>query len=131
MNKIEFTKRELLQLEFELNGGVTHDGSITYEGFLRQYLPVNLKYELQTLSEYLVNFLNEIMEIRENLLLKHGTPNEKGVVVVNSDLFNKEFDEILNQTIEIEYPDIFLEDVKKMGRTKDDYRMLFHLIKSN
>ena len=131
MNKIEFTKRELLQLEFELNGGVTYDGSITCEGFLRQYLPVNLKYELQTLSEYLVNFLNEIMEIRENLLLKHGTPNEKGVVVVNSDLFNKEFDEILNQTIEIEYPDIFLEDVKKMGRTKDDYRMLFHLIKIN
>jgi uncharacterized protein (DUF433 family) len=36
---------------------------------------------------------------------------------------------LLNQEIEIEYPEITKEDLKDAGKTKDKYQVLFKLIK--
>jgi hypothetical protein len=43
--------------------------------------------------------------------------------------FDKEYGTLLNQEIEIEYPEITKEDLKDAGKTKDKYLVLFKLIK--
>ena len=43
--------------------------------------------------------------------------------------FDKEYGTLLNQEIEIEYPEITKEDLKDAGKTKDKYQVLFKLIK--
>ena len=150
MNKIKFTIQELLQLEFELNGGVNGNGNITYEGFLKQNLPAVLKYELKGLSKYLIDKVNMVKDVRENLILTYGKSDNYGNIVVNKyiDVFNeygnkisskydenyinyeKEYNQLLETIEEIEYPDITMDDLRSIGHTKDDYRVLFNLIKS-
>lgn len=43
--------------------------------------------------------------------------------------FDNEYNLLLNQEIEIEHPEISKEDLKDAGKTKDQYRVLFKLIK--
>jgi hypothetical protein len=43
--------------------------------------------------------------------------------------FDKEYGVLLNQEIELEYPEITKEDLKDAGKTKDKYHVLFKLIK--
>jgi hypothetical protein len=43
--------------------------------------------------------------------------------------FDKEYGTLLNQEIELEYPEITKEDLKDAGKTKDKYQVLFKLIK--
>ena len=136
MNKINFKTYELLELEFELNGGMSDDGTIEYEGFLNQLLPIALKYELQPLSEFLSNLVDNTRELKQNLILKYGEKDEQGNVAIkrNMDLFpdfEKEYEELMMRDVEISFPNILLSDIKEMGRTKDNYKVLFHLVKSN
>jgi hypothetical protein len=43
--------------------------------------------------------------------------------------FDKEYTLLLRQEKEINYPDITIDDLKKAGDTKDDYQVLFKLVK--
>lgn len=136
MNKTNFKTHELLELEFELNGGVSDDGTLEYEGFLNQMLPIALKYELQPLSEFLSNIVDNVREQKQNLILKYGEKDENGNVMITRNMesfpdFEKEYEELMLANNEISFPDILLSDLKEMGRTKDNYKVLFHLVKSN
>lgn len=135
MNKITFKTHELLELEFELNGGVSDDETLEYEGFLNQMLPIALKYELQPLSEFLSNLVDNVRERKQNLVLKYGEKDKDGNVMITRNMqsfpdFEKEYEELMLSDVEISFPDILLSDIKEMGRTKDNYKVLFHLVKS-
>ena len=43
--------------------------------------------------------------------------------------FDKEYGTLLNQEIEVEYPEIKLQDLKEAGKSKDKYQVLFKLVK--
>jgi hypothetical protein len=45
--------------------------------------------------------------------------------------FDNEYSTLLNQEKEIEYPTITKEDLKDAGKTKDNYKVLFKLIKKD
>jgi hypothetical protein len=142
MKNITLNLGEILQLESEINGSINQDGQVTYIGFLRTNLPILLKYDLMSLSEYLLNERKKIDTLRDSLVLKYGKKDENdmtklepifeenGIKVINPKYveFNEEYKKLLNQEIEITYPEITKDDLKNAGNTTDNYKILFKLI---
>jgi hypothetical protein len=149
MNKKTLTLGEIRQLGDEINGLLNKEnGSVIYEGFLNQKISVLLKYELTDLSEFLEKEKSKIESIKDELILKYGVQDEKGTKLdmwlIDKDDDGKilsktlnpnyiQFDEEMSKLMvvekEIEYPDITKEDLKNIGETKDNYQVLFKLIK--
>lgn len=143
---------EILQLESEINGFTNpQTGEKIYEGFLKQNLSVLLKYELSELSENLTTERKRIESVRDELIQKLGEADENGGIIVrmfddvkdeegnvigkkyteNYVEFDKQYGELLKSTKEINHPEITKEDLKKAGDTKDNYKVLFKLIKKD
>lgn len=143
---------EILQLESEINGFTNQQtGEKVYEGFLKQNLSVLLKYELSELSENLSKERKRIETVRDELIQKLGETEENGGIIVrmfdevkdeegnvigkryteNYIEFENQYGELMKNTKEISHPEITKEDLKKAGDTKDDYRILFKLIKKD
>jgi hypothetical protein len=150
MEKSKFKLGDVLQLESEINGFVNQEtGEKIYEGFLKQNLSIILKYELTELSEVLSKERRKVDGLRDDLIKKHGEEDEKGGIlvkmfnevkddegnvisrVINPKYveFDKEYGELLNTEIDLEYPEITKEDLKEAGKSKDKYQVLFRLIK--
>jgi hypothetical protein len=150
MEKSKFKLGDVLQLESEINGFVNQEtGERIYEGFLKQNLTIILKYELTELSEVLSKERRKVDGLRDDLIKKHGEEDEKGGIlvkmfnevkddegnviskVINPKYveFDKEYGELLNTEIDLEYPEITKEDLKEAGKSKDKYQVLFRLIK--
>ena len=116
---------------------------------MKQKLSIILKYELSELSESLLKERKKLESLRDELIKKYGeddgkgglwvkmhneVKNEEGSVigkVLNPNYleFDKEYGTLLNQEIELEYPEITKQDLKDAGKTKDKYTVLFKLIK--
>lgn len=141
---------ELLNLEAELAGASNpQTGEKIIEGLLNQKLPVITKYHLNTLVESLAAEKKSIDALRDELIKKHGTEDEKGNIGISMVIetgevkengepvkdinpayiaFNDEYGELLNQEKEINLPQIKLSDLDKI-ETKDNYILVFkHLI---
>ncbi len=149
MEKITLKLGEVLQLGHEINGLTNPEtGEIIYEGFLNQNLSIILKYELTDVGEFLTKERKKIESLRDELIKKYGSEingsmavkmyletkdNDGNVIqtVINPQYveFDKEYGTLLNQEIEIEHPEITKDDLKDAGKTKDQYRVLFKLIK--
>ncbi len=150
MEKNKFKLGDVLQLESEINGFVNPEtGERIYEGFLNQNLSIILKYELTELSEVLTKERKKVDSLRDDLVKKYGEETDKGGMmvkmlnevkddegnVISREVnpkyveFDKEYSQLLNTEIEIEYPEITKEDLKEAGKSKDKYRVLFRLIK--
>lgn len=150
MEKQKFNLRDVLQLEGEINGVVKNEtNEVIFEGFINQNLSIILKYELAEFSDFLKNEKKKVENLRNDLIKKYGKEEKDGTVVVemfnektdeNGNVISKEFSEsylkfdqeyglLLNQEIELEYPTITKEDLKSAGKTKDNYIILFKLIK--
>jgi hypothetical protein len=149
MNKKTLTLGEIRQLGDEINGLLNKEnGSVIYEGFLNQKISVLLKYELTDLSEFLEKEKSKIESIKDELILKYGVQDDRGTKlemwlidkddegkIISKKLNPKyiEFDEEMSKLMmvekEIEYPDITKDDLKNIGETKDNYQVLFKLIK--
>ena len=150
MEKNKFKLGDVLQLESEINGFINQEtGERIYEGFLKQNLSIILKYELTELSEILTKERRKVDSLRDDLIKKYGEDDGKGGLmvkmfneqkdadgnvvskVVNPKYveFDKEYGELLNTEIDIEYPEITKEDLKEAGKSKDRYVVLFRLIK--
>ena len=150
MEKIGLKLGEILQLESEINGFQNREtGEQVYKGFIKQNLSIILKYELTELSEILINERKKIDGLREELIKKYGEDDgggsifvkmfnevldEEGNVVSRSYTenylkFDEEYSTLLNSEKEIEHPEITKEDLKEAGKSNDDYKILFKLIK--
>ena len=145
MKKLNLSLFDALQLESEINGFVNPQTKETvYKGFIKHNLPVLLKYDLFEVSEKLLTEKKKIDEIRNDLIKKHGETDGEGninvkmydeiadgkVKITKKFLeFEKEYNELLSQTIELSYNEITREDLKKVGETEDDYRFLFKMVK--
>jgi len=149
MEKIILSLNEILQLESEINGYLNpENGEIIYQGFLKTNLPIILKYELTELSETLFKERKKIDMLRDELIKKYGEEENGNIAIkmineikdeegnitskeINPSYveFSKEYSELLNQEKEIEYPEITKENLKKAGETKDNYKILFKLIR--
>lgn len=150
MEKITLKLGEILQLESEINGLENPETKeVIYHGFLKQNLPVILKYELKELSEKLKKERETVDSIRVDLIKKYGEKSESGDVYVKmfDDVrdeegnlidrkytqsymdFDAEYSKLLNKEKEFEYNEITKEDLKEAGKTTDNYEILFKLIK--
>lgn len=150
MEKQKFNLRDVLQLEGEINGIVNNEtNEVIFEGFINQNLSIILKYELTEFSDFLKNEKKKVEILRNDLIRKYGKREKDGSIIVemfsekkdeNDNVISKEFSEsylkfeeeystLLNQEIELEYPIITKEDLKNAGKTKDNYSILFKLIK--
>lgn len=149
MEKIKLKLFDILQLESEINGFVNQDGKSIYQGFIKQNLSILLKYELTELSEVLAKEKKVVESLRDDLIKKYGEEDGNGGIMVK--MFNEEFNEdgeVINRTLnenyikfddeygtllsnekEIEYPEITKEDLKEAGKSNDNYKVLFRLIK--
>ncbi len=150
MEKISLKLGEQLQLESEINGfSHPETGEVIYQGFLKANLPIVLKYELKELGDTLKNERTKIESLRDELIVKYGDTDENGGIIVKMFLeekdeegnvtsrtvnpkyveFDKEYGTLLDQEKELEYPEITKDDLKNAGNSKDDYKVLFKLIK--
>ena len=150
MEKITLKLGDILQLESEINGYTNpNTGEQVLKGFLKQNLSIILKYELSELGETLTKERKKIETLRDELIQKYGETDDNGGVMVkmafeekdeNGEVistvinpkyveFDKEYGTLLNQDKEIEYPEITKEDLKEAGKSNDDYKVLFKLIK--
>lgn len=148
MEKIKLKLGEVLQLSHEINGLHNPEtGEVIYQGFLNQNLSIILKYELTDCGEFLTKERKKIESLRDELVKKYGTEQD-GVMSVKTYLEYKddegnvtrsvnpkyveldaEYSKLLDQEKEVEFPEITLQDLKEAGKTKDQYRTLFKLIK--
>ena len=150
MEKITLKLGDVLQLESEINGYIEpQTGEQVFEGFSKQNLSIILKYELSDFSTELKGERTKVEALRDELIKKYGEEDGNGGVlvkmynevkddegnvtgkVVNPQYieFDNEYGVLLNQEIEIEYPEITKEDLKDAGKKKDKYQVLFKLIK--
>jgi hypothetical protein len=150
MDKITLKLGDVLQLESEINGYTDpQSGEQIYEGFSKQNLSIILKYELSDFSATLKSERSKVEVLRDDLIKKYGEDDGNGGILVkmrnevkdeegnvtgtvinpNYLEFDKEYGTLLNQEIELEYPEITKEDLKDAGKTKDKYQVLFKLIK--
>jgi hypothetical protein len=150
MEKITLRLGDILQLESEINGFVNPEtGKQVYGGFVKQNLSIMLKYELTELSEFLTKERKKVESLRDELIKKYGEEDGKGGIMVkmidetkdedgnvisskfneNYLKFDEEYSTLLNNEKEIEYPEITKNDLKEAGKSNDDYRVLFKLIK--
>jgi hypothetical protein len=150
MDKITLKLGDVLQLESEINGYTEpQSGEQIYEGFSKQNLSIILKYELSDFSATLKGERSKVDALRDDLIKKYGEEDGNGGImvkmrnevkdeegnvtgsVINPKYieFDKEYGVLLNQEIELEYPEITKEDLKDAGKTKDKYQVLFKLIK--
>jgi hypothetical protein len=150
MEKITLRLGDILQLESEINGFVNPEtGKVVYEGFIKQNLSIMLKYELTELSEFLTKERKKIEGLRDELIKKYGEEDGKGGILVrmfdetrdeegkiidskfnqNYLKFDEEYSTLLNNEKEIDYPEITKADLKEAGKSNDDYKVLFKLIK--
>lgn len=150
MEKIKLRLGDILQLENEINGYTNPEtGKVIYEGFTKQKIRIILKFELGELSEELAKDRKKIEELRNELIKQFGEDDGKGGLIVkmfdeqkdsegnvvgrkfneNYLKFDEEYSKLLNNEKEIEYPEITKEDLKEAGKSNDDYKVLFKLIK--
>ena len=151
MKEIKLRLDEVLQLESEING-FTHpeNGFIVFEGFLKQKLSIILKYELNEFSETLIKHRKNVDTLRNELIQKYGdTDTTTGSFMVKKILevrddngnvisktlnpkyveFDKEYGMLLDKEIDLIAPEIPLDELADIGKVKDDYKILFKLIK--
>lgn len=149
MEKAKLKLYEILALDVELNGFTDQQtGRLLVEGILSKELKLSLKYWLSDLSDKVVKEKEKVGKLREDLIKKHGTPDDKGGVAIpmyinqvfddagkmisadNNPVyedFQKEYQALLEEDVEIEYKSINLSDVEDI-KTKDVPKVFFKLM---
>jgi hypothetical protein len=150
MEKTTLKLGEILQLESEINGFANPEtGEQLMKGLLKQNLDIILKYELTEFSDKLLAEKKKLEGLRDELIKKYGEDDGKGGVLVkmfnetkdddgnvisreftqNYIDFDNEYGKLLNSDKEIEYPTITKEDLRGIGKTTDNYKIIYKLLK--
>lgn len=75
-------------------------------------LPAKISYRMTRLVKLIKGELQDLEEVRVELVKKHGIQTEQGIVVKeNIEEFNKDFNEILDEEIEITFIPVNLSSI--------------------
>jgi hypothetical protein len=149
MQKVTLKIYEILALDVELNGYTDpQSGKLLAEGILSRDLKLTVKYWLSDLSDKVSKEKEKISKLREEIIKKFGTQDENGGVyipmyvnqvfddegkMVSGDVnptyesFQKEYQLLLDETVELEYKELNLSDIEGVT-LKDTPRVFFKLI---
>jgi hypothetical protein len=125
MNKKKLTLGEIIDLEAEINGIINQQtGQVILKGLLTENIKLIIKYRLTKLAELLLSDKKTVDEMRNDLIRKYGEEDageikiekhldkEKTQINPNFTQFANEYNTLLTEQKEIEFPDITLEDIK-------------------
>ena len=149
MQKVTLKIYEILSLDIELNGFTDpQSGKMIAEGILSKDLKLTVKYWLSDLADKVGKEKDKISKLREEIIKKFGTQDEKGGVFIPMyvnqvldesgkmvsgdanpayDNFQKEYQLLLEETVEVEYKELKLSDIEGIA-LKDNPRVFFKLI---
>ena len=139
METIKLTLSQVLELEAELNGFVNpQTGEKVLDGFLKQNISMLVRYRLGSLVERLAKEKEVIGKLHDELVVKYGEEKD-GMYNVNSRLesgeinpnflsFQREYSEILTESIELEYTPLSPKDIEEV-KTTENYNLLLKIIK--
>lgn len=142
MEKITLTLNDALALEAELNGVTDQQTQeVMFKGLLSEKMNLKTKYWLTKLSDKLTSEKKTIDTLREELIKKHGTEGENGMIsiVAFEDAertkpteayteFVKEMNSLLSEEKEFEYNPISIDDLGDVS-AEGRFNLIFKLIK--
>ena len=152
MEKISLKLADFYQLDTELNG-ITNQktGEKVVDGLLSEKLKLTTKYWLTELAKKVSTEKNAVESLKEDLIKKHGEENENGGIGISMYLdvvknekdnivnakpnpkfieFQNEFNELLEETKELEYKPINLDELENI-ESNNNYPVFFQLVKVN
>lgn len=126
MNKIKLQLGEILALEAEINGITNQQtGEVVLKGLLAENINLIIKYRLTKLVEALSADKKTVEDMRNDLVKKYGEEDGKGGIQVTPFLdeaktiqnpkfvlFANEYNALLAEEKEIEFPSVTLDDLK-------------------
>jgi hypothetical protein len=140
MNKKKLTLGEIIDLEAEINGIINQQtGQVILKGLLRENIKLIIKYRLTKLAELLLSDKKTVDEMRDDLIRKYGEEDVDGIKIErhldkektqinpNFTQFTNEYNTLLTEQKEIEFPEITLEDIKDI-KGEGYYGMFLKLI---
>lgn len=143
MKTIDLRLGESLSLLTELEGFRNPEtGDVLIKGFINHNLPLKEKYWLTKLLTSLTNEKTEIEKLRNQLIEKFGEKDDAGSISIPTVIlskkgeqepnpkflqFQKEYQELLNETKTIKYKPISMEVLESIS-TEDTYNFLFKLV---
>jgi len=143
------TLNEVYELESELNG-FSHEGKKIFDGLLNQKTSFVVKYHLKKLYQLVKVEKDLIDELKNDLIKKYGTEREDGTIVIEPRVkvsetvdngedvekfvvnqkfleFQKEFNNILEQSKTIEHHAFVIDDFSNI-ETDDNYTVFYKLL---
>lgn len=144
MEKITLSLNDALALEAELNGVTDQQTQeVLFKGLLSEKMNLKTKYWLTKLSDKLTSEKKTIDTLREELIKKHGTEGENGMIsiVAFEDAertkpteayteFVKEMNSLLSEEKEFEYNPISINDLGDVS-AEGRFSLIFKLIKED
>jgi hypothetical protein len=141
MSKKKLSLGEIINLEAEINGITNQQtGEVILKGLLGENISLVIKYRLTKLVESLASDKKTLDEMRNELVKKYGESDGKGGISVETHLdkaktqlnpkfeeFAKEYNTLLSEEKEIDFPTITLEDIKDV-KSEGFYGMFLRLI---
>jgi uncharacterized protein YrzB (UPF0473 family) len=144
MEKITLSLNDALALEAELNGVVDQKTQeVLFKGLLTEKMNLKTKYWLTKLSDKLASEKKTIDALREELIKKHGTEGEDGMISIvafeDNDrtkateayvTFVTEMNSLLAEEKEFEYNPISIDDLGDIS-AEGRFSLIFQLIKED
>lgn len=141
MSKKKLSLGEIINLEAEINGLTNQQtGEVLLKGLLAENINLVIKYRLTKLAESLSSDKKTLDGMRGELVKKYGESDGKGNISVETHLdkaktqinpkfeeFAKEYNALLAEQKEIDFPTITLEDIKDV-KSEGFYGMFLRLI---
>jgi len=126
MNKKKLSLGEIINLEAEINGVSNQQtGQVLLKGLLGENINLVIKYRLTKLAESLTSDKKTLDGLRSELVQKYGESDGKGNISVEPHLdkaktqinpkfesFANEYNTLLAEQKEIDFPTITLDDIK-------------------
>ena len=150
MEKVTLKLHEFYALEAELNGVINNQtGEVLSKGLLSEKIKLSTKYWLTELGKKVSAEKEAVEKLKEELIKKHGTEDEKGGIaipmyinivtneegeVTSRDVnpkfveFQNEFNALLQEEKEVEYKEFKLSDFDSV-ESEGVYITFFKLVK--
>jgi hypothetical protein len=141
MSKKKLSLGEIINLEAEINGVTNQQtGEVVLKGLLGENINLVIKYRLTKLAESLASDKKTLDGMRGELVKKYGESDGKGNISIETHLdkaktqinpkfeaFANEYNTLLSEQKEIDFPTITLQDIKDV-KSEAFYGMFLKLI---